>query len=124
MWGRATLTMVESRTTINWAVRMTKRNTVGCVRRPEGRLELGFSAAFDRDSRMASEGMKFVLSAGTVGLSGSFLRLLYGECLRFARSDFDFWRGGRNDGWATATSDRRRVARVSRDGCRWSADAG
>ena len=29
MWGRATLTMVVSRTTMSWAVRMTKRNTDG-----------------------------------------------------------------------------------------------
>ena len=33
MWGRATLTMVVSRTTIIWAVRMTKRKTEGWLRR-------------------------------------------------------------------------------------------
>lgn len=29
MWGRATFTMVVSRTTMSWAVRMMKRNTEG-----------------------------------------------------------------------------------------------
>ena len=29
MWGRATLTMVASRTTMSWAVRITSRNTEG-----------------------------------------------------------------------------------------------
>ena len=29
MWGRATLTIVVSSTTISWAVRITKRRTLG-----------------------------------------------------------------------------------------------
>jgi hypothetical protein len=33
MWGRATLTMVVSRTTIIWAARITKRNTEGWLSR-------------------------------------------------------------------------------------------
>ena len=40
MWGRATLTMVVSKTTMSWAARMTNRNTEGLVnrdfRRPGG----------------------------------------------------------------------------------------
>src|ERR1700733_6716203 len=34
MWGSATLTMVVSRTTMSWEVRMTKRNTEGLLKRP------------------------------------------------------------------------------------------
>ena len=33
MWGRATLTMVASRTTMSWAVRITNRNTEGLASR-------------------------------------------------------------------------------------------
>ena len=55
MWGRATLTMVVSRTTMSWAVRMTKRNTEGLAEqapetsgRPAGNVRLAVSG---RDSR-------------------------------------------------------------------------
>ena len=34
MWGRATLTMVASSTTISWAVRMTARTMEGWRRHP------------------------------------------------------------------------------------------
>ena len=39
MWGRATLTMVASSTTIIWAVRMTARSTEGLRRHRRCRCE-------------------------------------------------------------------------------------
>jgi hypothetical protein len=60
MCGSATLTIVVSRTTINWAVRITKRNTVGWLSRPRIRLDQpGFDpvSGAGRVPRMASEGI-------------------------------------------------------------------
>ena len=54
MWGRATLTIVVSRTTMSWEVRITKRKTVGLVsrlRRVPGRPRV------ERGSRTESEDM-------------------------------------------------------------------
>ena len=54
MWGRATLTMVASRTTMSWAVRITSRNTEGLASRrrtrpgPPGDVVAGVSG---RDGR-------------------------------------------------------------------------
>jgi hypothetical protein len=61
MWGRATLTMVVSRTTMSWAVRMTNRNTDGRDRRRPRACEPGFPAR-GRDDKEAVGGMYFDLS--------------------------------------------------------------
>ena len=54
MWGRATLTIVVSKTTMSWAVRITKRKTVGLASRRRtgpGPLGSGRLAVPGRDSR-------------------------------------------------------------------------
>jgi len=60
MWGRATLTMVVSRTTINWEVKMTNRNTEGLLsrlfRRPGG-PEAGPPTGAARGATMTEEGI-------------------------------------------------------------------
>jgi hypothetical protein len=60
MWGRATLTMVVSRTTMSWEVKITKRNTVGILSRRRLRSDqpgFGLAAGAGRDPRMAREGI-------------------------------------------------------------------
>ena len=54
MCGRATLTIVASKTTMSWAVRITKRKTVGWAsrrRREPGPLGSERPAVSGRDSR-------------------------------------------------------------------------
>jgi hypothetical protein len=62
MWGRATLTIVVSRTTMSWEVRTTKRNTEGLAsrrRRDPGPLGEMEPAVSGRDSTSEDEGMDF-----------------------------------------------------------------
>ena len=70
MCGRATLTMVVSRTTMSWAVRMTNRNTVGLVsrrRREPDRPGFGSVGRFDGATGQGREKAWFSdLSAGIV----------------------------------------------------------
>ena len=60
MCGRATLTMVVSKTTISWAARMTNRNTEGVLnrvfKRPGGPAA-GPPAGVGRDATVSEEGI-------------------------------------------------------------------
>ena len=49
MWGRATLTMVVSSTTISWAVRMTNRNRAAIGAAPGASAGRGAARAVERE---------------------------------------------------------------------------
>jgi hypothetical protein len=57
MWGSATFTIVVSSTTISWAARITKRNSLD----PAGRVVAGGEGR----NEVVGEGMDYDLSAGT-----------------------------------------------------------
>ena len=73
--GRATLTMVVSRTTIIWAVRITKRKTEGWLSRcrsvPGGLAGGGPIAAGRRVLQEVSEGIDYFLPAGRIQAEAS-----------------------------------------------------
>jgi hypothetical protein len=71
MWGRATFTTVVSSTTMSWAVRMTKRNTEGRWRRPEGPAGAGTGTGSGRVWLRGVEGIDFDLSAGILKAEAS-----------------------------------------------------